>query len=182
MLAALLLLATPAPQTGFDVACVYGSRSQKELVDAPDCARRTPALELNPARLRDFAFKRGLTDINIGGAWYYVRRDGVSQPVMTFDNWADEFNSGLARSEVGGKIGFVDRRLRLILPRIYDGAFPFENGGALVCFGCTRENDGEHSFYAGGDWTCIDTSGRELQPRRRFEPGQINRMTCGYND
>lgn len=169
MLAALLLLATPAPQTGFDVPCTYGSRSRKELVVAPDCARRTPALELNPVRLSDFAFRHGLADINIAGAWHYVRRDGASQPVMTYENWADEFHSGLARSEVGGKIGYVDRRLRLVLPRRYDGAFPFEKGRAVVCFGCTRESDGEHSFYARGSWACIDSRGREIRPRREAE-------------
>lgn len=180
MLAALLLLATPAPV--FDLGCTYPSRSQKELVTAPDCARRDGSLTFNPARLSDFAFKRGLIDVNIGGEWYYVRRDGASQPVMTYDNWADEFHSGLARSEVGGKIGYVDRKLRLALPRIYDGAFPFEKGRAVVCFGCTKENDGEHSFYRGGDWTCIDTRGRELRRREHFAPDRFNKMTCGVND
>jgi len=68
-----------------------------------------------------------------------------------------------------------------------DGAFPFADVRAgdyraLVCFGCTRESDGEHSFYTGGDWTCIDTKGRELQPRRHIERGQIARITCGYAD
>jgi hypothetical protein len=180
MLAALLLLATPGP--AFDMECTYPSRSQKELVTAPDCARRDATLSFNPTRLRDFAFKSGLIDVRFGSQWFYVRRDGVSQPVMTYDNWADEFRFGLARSETGGKIGYIDRKLRLVLPRIYDGAFPFENGGALVCFGCTRQSDGEHSFYMGGDWTCIDAKGRELQQRRHFEPGQVIKMTCGYND
>ena len=169
MLAAFLLLATPVPQTGFDVQCLYSSRREKELTVADDCARRTPALEFNPARLRDFVFTRGLSDVNVKGQWYYVRPGGASQPVMTFENWADEFHSGLARSEVAGKIGYVDRRLRLVLPRIYDGAFPFEKGRAVVCFGCTKRIDGEHSFYAGGSWACIDPRGREIRPRREAE-------------
>ena len=173
MLAALLLIATPAQAVPFDLECTYGSRSQKELVTAPDCARRTPKLELNPARLSDFAFKRGLADINIGGAWHYVRRDGTSQPVMTYENWADEFHSGLARSEVTGKIGYVDRRLRLVLPRIYDGAFPFEKGRAVVCFGCTVKFEGEHGYYVGGSWACIDPRGREIQRRRDFHGSKV---------
>lgn len=180
MIATLLLLATPAPAFGLE--CTYPSRSRKELVTAPDCARRDGTLTFNPTRLSDFAFTRGLIDVNIGGQFYYVRRSGLSQPVMTFDNWADDFRYGLARSEVGGKIGYIDRKLRVVLPRIYDGAFPFENGGALVCFGCTKQSDGEHSFYRGGDWTCVDHRGRELSPRRHFEPDQVNKMTCGYND
>ncbi|MCW3847585.1 WG repeat-containing protein [Sphingomonas sp. LB-2] len=166
MLAALLLLAAPVQAGGYDLECTYNSRSRRELVTAPDCARQAGMVSFNPERLRDFAFKHGLSDVNIGGHWYYVRRDGVSQPVMTFENWADEFHSNRARSEADGKIGYVDRRLRLVLPRIYDGAFPFEKGRAVVCFGCTRETDGEHSYYAGGSWACIDPSGREIRPRR----------------
>ena len=169
MLAALLLLATPAEAAAFDLECTYASRSRKELITAPDCARRDGTLTFNPARLSDFAFKRGLMDVNIGGHWHYVRRDGLSQPVMTYDNWADEFQSGLARSEVAGKVGYIDRRLRLVLPRIYDGAFPFEKGRAVVCFGCTRRSDGEHSYYAGGSWACVDARGREIRPRREAE-------------
>ena len=60
-------------------------------------------------------------------------------------------------------------QLRLVLPRIYDGAFPFEKGRAVVCFGCTKRIDGEHSFYAGGSWACIDPRGREIRPRREAE-------------
>jgi len=178
MIAALLLIATPAQAARFDVQCIYPSRFEKELVTAPDCARRDGALRFNPARLMDFAFRHGLVDVNIGGHWYYVGRDGSSAPVMTFDNGADEFQSGLARSEVDGKIGYIHKGLKLVLPRIYDGAFPFDRGRAIVCFGCTRETDGEHSYYAGGDWTCIDTLGRELRGRERAEPGRVGRTDC----
>lgn len=182
MLFALLLIVTPVQAAPFDVECVYTSRSQKELVEAADCARRGGTLDFNPARVRDFAFKHGLSDVNVGGQWHYVRRDGRSQPVMTFENWADEFHDNRARSEADGKIGYVDHRLRLVLPRFYDGAFPFDRGRALVCFGCTRQSDGEHSFYTGGEWTCIDPRGRELQPRRRVQPGDYAKFTCGYAD
>lgn len=168
MLAALLLLA--APQTGYDVQCTYSSRREKELTVAADCARRTPELAFNPARLSDFIFNRGLAEVNIGGGWHYVRPNGGSAPMMTFDNWADEFHSDRARSEVAGKIGYIDRSLRLALPRIYDGAFPFENGRAVVCFGCVKGTDGDHSFYAGGQWACIDPRGREIGPRKPMPP------------
>jgi len=184
MLAALILLAMPTQAAAYDIGCLYPSRSQKELVEANDCARHAGTIEFNPARVRDLAFgASGLADVNVSGQWYYIHRDGGSAPVMTFDNWADEFHDNRARSQLGGKIGYIDRRLRLVLPRIYDGAFPFERGRAVVCFGCTRETDGEHHYYAGGEWTCIDTSGRELiAPRQRVEAGRAGRTTCGYAD
>ena len=178
MLAPLLLIATPVQAAPFDVKCTYSSRSEKELVVAPDCARRDRALRFNPARLIDFAFTRGLSDVNIGGHWYYVRDDGLSQPVVTFENWADEFHSGLARSEVADKIGYIDTRLRLVLPRRYDGAYPFEKGRALVCFGCTLESDGEHHYYAGGIWTCINPRGHEIRPRIKVFPNEGGAAVC----
>ena len=176
MLAALLLLATPTP--AFDVECTYPSRSQKELVTAPDCARREGGLAFNPDRLRDFAFKRGLSQVNIGGQWYYVRQDGAMMRVMGYDNWIEPFQGGRARSELRGKIGYVDRRFRLVLTRIYDGAYPFEHGRAMVCFGCKLISDGEHGYFSGGSWACIDRRGRELGPRREVAMGQIGAGIC----
>src|SRR4029077_3739959 len=74
----------------------------------------------------------GLASVYIGG-WYYVRRDGRLAPVMMMDNWAESFADGLARSPVGSKIGFIDRKLALVVPARYDGAFPFEHGWAAAC-------------------------------------------------
>lgn len=96
------------------------------------------------------------------GQWFYVRRNGGMAPVMKYDNGPDDFSDGLARSPVGHKIGYIDRRLRLVIPARYDGAFPFARGVAVVCLGCASVSDGEHSWYEGGEWGCIDRSGKEL--------------------
>jgi hypothetical protein len=95
--------------------------------------------------------------------WYRVRHDGKAVPVMPLDNGPDEFPDGLARSEYLGKIGYVDAGLRLVIPRRYDGAYPFDGGIAAVCVGCTVQTDDEHRSYVGGDWFCIGIDGREVR-------------------
>jgi hypothetical protein len=98
--------------------------------------------------------------------------------VTAVDYLADAVPNARARSPRGGKIGYVNRRLALAIPARFDGAFPFEHGRAVVCFGCTSESDGEHSFYAGGSWTCIDTKGNETRPRIEAAPGKVGATDC----
>ncbi|WP_367116366.1 WG repeat-containing protein [Bradyrhizobium sp.] len=84
-------------------------------------------------------------------------------PVEPFDNSPDAFRDGLARSRVGQKIGYIDRGLTQVIPARYDGAYPFEGGHAVVCLRCSPVSDGEHSWYEGGEWGCIDRRGREVK-------------------
>jgi hypothetical protein len=103
--------------------------------------------------------ERGLASVYVSG-WRYVLRNGRSAAVMTFDNGADPFVNGLARSPNGKKVGYIDRSLSAVIPARFDGAYPFENGLAVVCNGCRIVSDGEHSSYADGTWACIDRRGR----------------------
>jgi WG containing repeat len=96
------------------------------------------------------------------GQWFYVRRNAGMAPVMKYDNGPDDFSDGLARSPVGHKIGYIDRRLRFVIPARYDGAYPFAGGVAVVCLGCASVSDGGHSWYEGGEWRCVDRHGQEL--------------------
>jgi hypothetical protein len=98
---------------------------------------------------------------------------------MMMDNWAEPFADGLARSPVGGKIGFIDRNLALVISARYDGAFPFEHGWAAVCTDCKLASDGEHSSYVGGRWGCIDPHGHEQEP---FRPDQGAGHVCRNDD
>jgi len=103
--------------------------------------------------------------------WYYVRRGAIPVPVETMDNGPDYFEDGLARSPVGGKIGYIDRKLNLAIPAIYDGAYPFKEGVAVVCTACSYVSDstateGERGWYEGGQWGRIDRTGRVVSPFR----------------
>jgi hypothetical protein len=109
--------------------------------------------------------------------WYYVRRGVIPVPVESMDNGPDYFEDGLARSPVDGKIGYIDRKLNLVIPAEYDGAYPFREGVAVVCRACTIVYDhtvteGERSSYQGGQWGRIDRSGRVVSPFRSWETYQ----------
>jgi hypothetical protein len=111
--------------------------------------------------------------------WYYVRRGVVPVPVESMDNGPDYFQDGLARARVGGKIGYIDRKLNLVIPAIYDGAYPFRDGVAVVCTACTYVSDrtateGERGGYAGGQWGRIDRRGRAVSPFRPYEEYLLN--------
>ena len=108
----------------------------------------------------------GLATLVIEKQFYYVRADGTMAPVVTWDNFADDFSEGLARTPVGGKLAYIDKNLTVVLPPVYDWGWPFESGSALVCKGCRREKepDGEHTAVVGGSWGFIDTGGAEIVP------------------
>jgi hypothetical protein len=107
--------------------------------------------------------------------WYYVRRGVAPVPVESMDNGPDYFEDGLARSQVGGKIGYIDRKLNLVIPATYDGAYPFKDGVAVVCTECKlvfeHETSGR-SWYEGGQWARIDRKGRVVSPFRPWEKGK----------
>ena len=109
--------------------------------------------------------------------WFYVRRGVIPVPVESMDNGPDYFEDGLARSRVGGKIGYIDRKLNLVIPATYDGAYPFRDGVAVVCTACTYVSDptateGERGWYRGGQWGRIDRRGRVVSPFRSDEEYQ----------
>jgi hypothetical protein len=146
------------------VGCAFNDRLAHEIISHRDCgwfdASGQP--HLRAKYWKRLVFERGgLASVSFGGWFYLFDRKGRSAPVMTLDNWAEGFSDGLARSERGGKIGYIDRTLRLVIPARYDGALPFSHGVAAVCRGCTVDRSDEHWSYEGGQWFCIDRGGRE---------------------
>jgi hypothetical protein len=170
--ATLLLLALSGDSTMADpehqpVSCAYDDRTDHGIAFHEDCgwidAGGRP--HVKPKYWRRFAFDRhGLIAVRLGNDWYWFDRSGRWSQTMLYDTWAEDFSDGLVRSPRGGKIGFVDRSLRLVIPARYDGALPFDGGVAEACIGCRLVQHGEHWMYEGGAWFCIDPRGRE---RRR---------------
>jgi hypothetical protein len=177
-----------SPATNPDHSCTYFPKANstkanaaKEAGDvrhAEHCARSDAAghFHLRHQHLLALDFDRhGLASVNIDGGWYYVRRDGRLAAVMTMDNGAEPFSEGFARSPVGGKIGFINPNLALVIPARYDGALPFGDAGAEVCIDCKLVSHGEHSSYEGGRWACIDHRGHEREP---FSPDRGAGRVC----
>jgi hypothetical protein len=60
---------------------------------------------------------------------------------------ASDFSEGLARAEVNGKWGFIDKKGNMVIPAVYDSAWDFSKGLALV--------------YINGKYGFIDKKGTQ---------------------
>ena len=132
------------------------------------CARRNGdgVLVVEPAVLGVLA-ARGIdpAPVSIGDTLHYLNASGRAVPVLPFDNGADYFVEGLARTLQGGKVGFVNENLSVVIPPQWDFAFPFENGMAVVCNNCTSRPVGDgHREVVGGRWGAIDAQGQVIIP------------------
>ena len=135
--------------------------------EVPDCIRESPTggLSIEPRYLKEVRFdSHGLAAVHSAKEdWMYVNRRGivVVKGVPVMDTEADSFHDGLVRFVKDGKYGFANRKGKIVVPPIYDGAMNFEKGLADVCNGCVSKcaGDCEYHFFAGGNWFRIDTKG-----------------------
>ena len=129
----------------------------------------TPKIKKQPQHPQQFVSKEYLKTLDfkgkeliavpMGDCFYYIKKDGKKMLTLTYDNKADAFSEGLARTKINGKIGFFNRNLEIILPPVYDFAFPFHKGFAEICMGCQEKIDGENSMLDGGEWKKINREG-----------------------
>jgi hypothetical protein len=70
----------------------------------------------------------------------------------------------LARFSTAGKVGFFDRRGRVVIVPRFTYALPFSEGRAAVCEGCAETPEGEHRAVRGGRWGFINRRGRLVVP------------------
>lgn len=120
-----------------------------------------------PQSLAGFDFEGNATGTIVVGKdqLYFLNPHGKTAPALRFDNGADYFVEGLARTVKGGKIGFVNTDLVEVIAPAWDFAFPFEEGLASVCNGCAPKPDGkEPSVITGGKWGYIDKAGKIVVP------------------
>lgn len=134
----------------------------------PSCARRDPDGEivLRPGALPVEDEAAAVRTVMVDDELLFALDSGKTAPALFYDNGPDYFEEGLARSPRDGKVGFVNERLELVVPREWDFAFPFANGVARVCAGCAaqREEGEEHSEVKGGLWGYVDRKGRVVVP------------------
>jgi hypothetical protein len=170
-LLALLACNSPAPAA---LACHFVP-IQSAADELRECAteRSDGSLQLRPGALAAVAGRESQpVSIVIASILYYVNSQGRIAPVLWHDNGADYFKEGLARTHRDGKVGFIDRELVERIPPIWDFAFPFRTGFAIVCPGCRSVPDGEHRAVRGGLWGYIDREGVEVVPLE-FERDQL---------
>lgn len=121
-------------------------------------------LRISREHLGRLSFRDGLAEVYVDDKAFYVAQSGKAVRVYLFENGADYFADGLARTVATGKIGYMDRRLRVVVKPDYDFGFPFAKGRAVVCLGCTEVMEGEHRSVRGGRWGMIDKTGARVVP------------------
>lgn len=98
--------------------------------------------------------------------WVYVDRAQrhVLRPFI-FDNGPDYYAEGLARFVADGKMGFHNQALHVVVPAIYEFAFPFENGVAQAGTGCRSSRHAEHSYVTCQQWQTLRNPTRPVESR-----------------
>jgi hypothetical protein len=131
-------------------------------------------LQIYPQHLKNLSFKNGLAEVFVGDKVFYISKTGKAVRTHLYDNGADYFAEGLARTLWKGKFGFIDQSLNVVIKPEYDFAFPFENGFAVVCNGCRAQGKGEHQSFRGGKWGVIDKSGTIVIPLKQSKAELMN--------
>jgi hypothetical protein len=153
--------------------CTYASKMttgnrQPELTAQGTCGEFVGQDEfrISPEHLSKLLFRNGLAVVLVDDKAFYVAKSGKAARVHVFENGADYFSEGLARTISHGKFGYIDRKLTVVIKPEYDVAFPFRNGRAIVCTGCVTVAEGEHRAVEGGTWGLIDKTGAIVIPVR----------------
>ena len=58
----------------------------------------------------------------------------------------------------------MDEKLNVVIKPVYDFAFPFEKGVAIVGNGCSFVPNGEYTGVDGGKWGAINKKGEIVYP------------------
>jgi len=182
-LTALLLCGVPTATTTAEECWYFPKGADDELRQA-DCLRpiavgnqREPKADAMVVRkvARALSYDTdGLAAVRSSSGFYYVNRSRAARSTVNFDNGPDPLSGGLARTRRGGKIGYFDASLRIVIEPQFDFGFPFEGDLAIVCNGCVRTLDGEHDVMTGGLWGAIDRAGRIVQPIQ-FDRDELRR-------
>lgn len=170
LIALALILVTNSP---YAAECIYVPKQSPnnphpELSPQGKCGQlinRRDTLQLDKNHFNNLYFApNGLASIWYDGAIFYVSKKGKVARTHFYDNGADYFVEGVARTISNNKFGYIDEQLNIVIKPEYDFAFPFKNGTAVVCNGCQPESDGEHTIVVGGKWGVINRDGKVVTP------------------
>lgn len=121
----------------------------------------------------------GLAEIRIYDGIYYLNKQGKLVRTHLYDNGADYFQKGKARTIKNNSYGFINKSLNVVIAPKYDFAFPFSNGRAKVCMNCRKKNSGDHIELVDGVWGYIDNQGAEIVPVIHSE-AEIDKLGQSY--
>jgi hypothetical protein len=97
------------------------------------------------------------------GKMYNRKGEFLYRPYV-FDNGPDYLREGLSRFIENGKMGFVDRQGKKVIPAQFDFVNEFSLGTAVFCMGCSfdKKKNEEHPVLKGGTYGMINKKGEIL--------------------
>jgi len=116
-----------------------------------------------------YSIASDFTDYGYGyanGFWIGLHGEKLYEPFV-YDNGPDYLSDGLMRYVQGGKVGFLNECLDVVIAARFDHADPFQKGVAVFCNGCVSvpvDAGGEYHMMQGGKWGVIDKQGRVVVP------------------
>ena len=91
------------------------------------------------------------------------RNENILFDIYFFDNGPDELSEGLFRVKRNDKIGYADKNGFIMIPCVYECAYPFENGTAKVAYHCKESKDDcGHTTPESEEWFYIDKNGIKI--------------------
>ena len=93
------------------------------------------------------------------------QNQNILYDIVKYDNGPDYFEQGLSRVLRNGKMGFSNHYGQIIIPCIYDFAWPFKNGKAKVTFTAKKVIDKQecHSTIISNEWFYINKEGNKIK-------------------
>lgn len=151
-----------------ELECIFPSKSEQMILNNCAVKNADGSFEFLKSARKKFIFdSNGLTGgfvLNEGCFW--MNKKGLSRKTYCFDNGADYFKEGLTRYiDSHHKFGFMNQKLKIVIPAKYTFAFPFDGGSSTVCNHClrTKIKDSEYTTVTGGDWMIINKQGEVIK-------------------
>jgi hypothetical protein len=154
---------TLAADSFFDTKCsIHSAKEAHETFD--NCAKlfHDGRIRVSYKVREKIVFgKNDLGELYIENKCYWASRTGKIRRSHCVNNSPDAFVEGLARYVAStGKFGFIDDKLEVVIPPLFDFVFPFEKGKAKYCKGCVLVPDGENFNVQGGSWGIVNKNGK----------------------
>lgn len=167
------------------LSCDFGSEFGRGHLSLCGGLRDDGTLKLNE-NLDHLIFYQanGLADIYFPKeGCYWISRARVLRKTICQGKSPEPMQDGLARYvDSRGQFGFVNEKLKIVIPPAYDFASPFLRENSLVCKKCLVrpikfDLSGDLIKPVGGQWYIIDKTGKVLKECARHETFQ----TCKVN-
>lgn len=150
------------------LACTFPNKTDQILLKNCAFLGAASQLKIKKSIFKKIKFnEKGLAEGTISGhGCFWLNKEGALRKTLCFDNGSDYFEDGYARYiNSSGYFGYMNQKLKVVIPAQYSFAFPFVRGLAKVCMGCksVQLQDREHSLVSGGSWMIIDKKNKVIK-------------------